>query len=79
MIQESLCCLFRDAMVKFFYQLQNRRQKRRQKSLELNHYPNRDNDHHLQDSQDASKRVNPGLLKVEKEQNRLNIFKNKAY
>ena len=37
-------CLFR-RQIKLFYQLQNRCQQRCQKSLELNHCPNRDNDH----------------------------------
>ena len=31
--------LFSEALIKLFYQLQNRSQQRRQKSLELNHYP----------------------------------------
>ena len=33
--------LFRKTLVKLFFQLQNCRQQRRQKSLDLNHYPNR--------------------------------------
>ena len=37
-----------DALIKLFYQLQNRRQQRRQQSLDLNHCPNRVNDHQLQ-------------------------------
>ena len=48
MIKESLCCLFREALIKLFYQLQNRRQQWRRKSLELNHYTNRDNDRRYQ-------------------------------
>ena len=31
----------REALIKSVYELQNRRQQRRQKSLVLNHYPNR--------------------------------------
>ena len=41
MIQESSCSLFGETLIKLFYQLQKRHQQRRQKSLELNHYPNR--------------------------------------
>ena len=34
--------------MKLFYQLQNRRQQRRLKGLELNHYQNRGNDRRFQ-------------------------------
>ena len=46
MIEESLRCLFRHALIKLFYKLQNRRQQRRQKSRQLIHFPNQDKDHH---------------------------------
>ena len=42
-----------DALIKLFYQLQNRCQQRRQKRLELNHYPNRSNDRHLSSNKAA--------------------------
>ena len=38
MVGISLCSSFR-ALIKLFYQLQNRRKQRRQESLHLNHYP----------------------------------------
>ena len=36
LIEESLCCLSREALNKLFYQLQNRHQQMRQKSVGLN-------------------------------------------
>ena len=41
-----------DGLIKSFYQLQNRLQQRRRKSLEMNHCPNRDNDHHFLSQKD---------------------------
>ena len=38
--EATLRCLFGEALIKLFYQLQNRRQQRRRKTLELNHYAN---------------------------------------
>ena len=47
-IEEYWFCSFREALVKLFYQLQNRCQQRRQKSLELSYYPNRGNGRRFQ-------------------------------
>ena len=49
--------LFRKTLVKLFFQLQNCRQQRRQKSLELNHYPNYCNDHRFLQQHGCWKKV----------------------